>query len=114
MKWYLDEDLALQIAERLRDSGIDAVHTLEVGNAQLPDQAQLRYAAAHGRCLVARNARHFLRLAQDAIGRQEPHAGIVLSPPSLRGFEIGKIVAAIIRLARRYSRGLGPFDILYL
>ena len=114
MKWYLDEDLAPQIAERLRTRGIDAVHTLDVGNAQFSDGEQLRYAAAHQRCLVTRNARHFTLLAREAIARQEPHAGIVLCPPTIRGFEIGKIVAAVARLARQYPRGLGPFDIMYL
>lgn len=77
MKFYLDENLAPQIAARLRTKGVDAVNPLEAGNAQLPDRDQLRYAARAGRCLVTRNVRHFVVLARDAIRRQEPHAGIV-------------------------------------
>ena len=114
MKFYLDEDLAPQIAARLRTKGIDAVSALEVGNVQLPDSNQLRYAGREGRCLVTRNVRHFVVLAQDAIRRQEPHAGIVLCPPSIRGFEIMKITAALTRLARQFPKGLGEFDVLYL
>ena len=114
MKFYLDEDLAPQIAVRLRTKGIDAGSALEVGNTQVSDRDQLRCAAQEGRCLVTRNVRHFVVLAQDAIRRQEPHAGIVLCPPSIRGFEITKITAALTRLARQFPKGLGEFDVLYL
>ncbi len=114
MKFYLDEDLSPQIAERLRKRGINAVSAFEVGNVQLSDREQLAYAAQGGRCLVTRNVRHFILLAQEAIRRQQPHAGIILCPPSIRGFETGAIVAALTRLAKRFPRGLGDYDVLYL
>ena len=114
MKFYLDEDLAPQIAERLRKMRLDAVSTLEVGNAQLSDRDQLRFAAQQGRCLVTRNVRHFVLLAQAAIRHQDPHAGIVLCSPSLRGFEIGKIASALMRLARQFPEDFGPYDVVYL
>ena len=114
MKFYLDEDLAPKIAERLRKMGLDAVSALEVGNAQLSDRDQLRFAAEQGRCLVTRNARHFVLLAHAAIRHQDPHAGIVLCSPSIRGFEIGKIASALMRFARRFPDGLGPYDVVYL
>jgi predicted nuclease of predicted toxin-antitoxin system len=114
VKFYLDEDLTPQIAERLRKRGFDAVSAFEAGNAQISDRQQLTYAARAGRCLVTRNVRHFVILAQDAIRRQEPHAGIILCPPRIRGFEIGAIVDALTRLAKRFPEGLGPYDVLYL
>ena len=114
MKFYLDEDLAPQIAARLRPEAIDAASALEVGNTQLSDRDQLRYAAQEGRGLVSRNVRHFVPLAQEAIRRQEPHAGIVLCPPSIQGFETARIANALIRLARQFPKGLGEFDVLYL
>ncbi len=114
MKLYLDEDLAPQVAGRLRAKGLDAVSALEVGNIQLSDRDQLQYAAGEGRCLVTRNVLHFVILAQDAIRRQEPHAGIILCPPSIRAFEVVKIADALIRLARLFPEGLAEFDVLYL
>jgi predicted nuclease of predicted toxin-antitoxin system len=114
MKFYLDEDLAPQIAERLRKMGLDAVSALEAGNAQLSDRDQLRFAAQQGRCLVTRNVRHFVLLAHAAIRHQDPHAGIVLCSPRLRGFEIGKIASALMRLARQFPEDFGPYDVVYL
>ncbi len=114
MKFHLDEDLSPKVAERLRKRGADAVSALEVGNAQLSDREQLRFAARGGRCLVTRNVRHFAVLARDAIRRNEPHAGIILCPPSIRGYEIAKIVAALVRVSQQYPTGLGEFDVVYL
>jgi predicted nuclease of predicted toxin-antitoxin system len=113
MKFYLDEDLSPQIAERLRKRGIDAVSVFEAGNVQLSDREQLAHAAQGGRCLVTRNVRHFILLAQEAIRRQEPHAGIILCPPSIRGFETGAIVHSLTRVAKQFPRGLGEYDVLY-
>lgn len=114
MKFYLDEDLFPQISERLRKRGIDAVSAFEVGNVQLSDREQLAYAAHKRRCLVTRNVRHFILLAQEAIRRQQPHAGIILCPPCLRGSEIRAIIDGLARLARQFPKGLGEYDVLYL
>ncbi|MBI4609039.1 MAG: DUF5615 family PIN-like protein [Candidatus Rokubacteria bacterium] len=114
MKFYLDEDLSPQIAKRLRKRGIDAVSAFEPGNVQLSDREQLAYAGRAGRCLVTRNVRHFVVLAQDAVRRQEPHAGIILCPPSIRGFETGAIADALTRLTKQFPRGLGGYDVIYL
>lgn len=114
MKFYLDEDLSPQIAVRLRKRGIDAVSAFEAGHIQLSDREQLAHAAQEGRCVVTRNNRHFIVLAQEAIRRQQPHAGIILCPPSIRGFEIRVIVDALMRLAKQFPRGLGEYDVLYL
>lgn len=101
----------LGVWEVIRD---DATSALDVGNVQLSDRAQLRHAASDGRCLVTRNVRHVTQLAGDAVRREEPHAGIVLCPPSLRGSEIGLIAERLAHLAARRPRGLGGYDVLYL
>lgn len=114
MKFYLDEDLSPKIAERLRKKGIDAVSAIEAGNFQLSDREQLACAAGEGRSLVTRNVRHFIVLAQEAIRRQEPHAGIILCPPSIQGFDMKGIADALARVTKQFPGGLGEFDVLYL
>jgi len=114
VKFYLDEDLSPRIAERLRQKGIDAVSASEVGNREISDRDQLLHAAREGRSLVTRNIRHFVQLSKEAVARQEPHAGIILCPPRLRGFEVRAIADALTRLVKRFPKGLGAYDVLYL
>ncbi len=114
MKFYLDEDLSPRIAELLRRRGIHAISACEVGNREMSDREQLLRAAREGRSLVSRNVRHFVQLSKESLARQEPHAGIILCPPSLRGSEVRAIVEALTRVAKRYPKGLGGYDVLYL
>lgn len=72
MKLYLDEDLSPRLAEALRKRGHDVVSSHEVGNDELPDEAQLSYAAKSGRHLVSYNRRDYLVLA-DRWYRQGRH-----------------------------------------
>ncbi|MBI3625346.1 MAG: DUF5615 family PIN-like protein [Candidatus Rokubacteria bacterium] len=114
MKFYLDADLSPRIAELLRKQALDAVSAHELGKLRIPDKDQLAFAAREGRCLVTRDARHFTLLSQEAVRRQSPHAGIIVCPPRIRGFEFGAIADALIRVAERYPGGLGGYDIIYL
>ena len=114
MKFYLDEDLPPAVAGALRRRGIDVQTTMDAGNRHLSDWAQLEYAAKGGRCLVTRNVRDFVSIAQDALRRQAPHAGIVLCPASCRGNEIRRMADALAKVAARYPDGLGEYDILFL
>lgn len=114
MKFYLDEDLAPALAIALRRKGIDAVSAHEVGMLQIPDSEQLAFAGHKGRCIVTRNARHFVILARDAIDRQAPHAGILLVSPRFTGAEIGAIATRLVQIAKMYPKGFGAYDVLYL
>ena len=114
MRLYLDEDLAPAIAEQLRRRGIDAVTAHDVAMTGVSDVAQLDHAASEARALVTRNVRHFRALGNARIRSQTPHAGIILCPASLRGSEYGVIVEALGQLTRRYPKGLGPYDVVFL
>ena len=113
MNFYLDEDFTPKIAVLLRKKGIDTVSAHEVRNIQLSDPEQLAFANHEGRCLVTRNARHFLVLAREAIQRQKPHAGILLCSLRFTGAEIRVLVDRLFQVAKRYPKGLGPYDIFY-
>ena len=106
MKVYLDENLSPGIAEILRTRGLDAVSAHEVGNTQLDDRAQLRYAMAEGRAIVTADVVDFLGLAAEAIWTNTEHAGIILVPSSFRSDDFAAIAQAIEVLGRQYRAGL--------
>lgn len=114
MRFYLDEDIAPTVAVVLRERGLDAVSAHEAGNTRLTDLEQLAFAAREGRCLVTRNARDFREIGREAVRRHQPHAGIILCPPTVRGHDIGRLAAALTRVAERFPQGLGEYDVIYL
>ena len=114
LRFYLDADLSPRIAEALRKRDIDAVSAHDVGKSGLSDKEQLIFAGAQRRCFVTRNREDFITLSRDAIRNHEPHAGIAICASSFTGAEIGRITRAVIRLAERYPRGLGQYDVVYL
>jgi uncharacterized protein DUF5615 len=67
------------LAQRLRDSGHDALAVLdvEVGLGSRSDADVLAWAARNDRCVVTENVSDFARLAALAV----PHAGIVFVSP---------------------------------
>ena len=79
VKLYLDHDISYRIAEQLRAQGYDAVGAWEVGNAELPDQAQLEYAADQRRVLVTFNVQDFVPLYLEWWNAGQHHSGIVTS-----------------------------------
>jgi predicted nuclease of predicted toxin-antitoxin system len=93
VKLYLDHDISYRIAEQLRARGHDAIGAWEVGNAELPDQAQLEYAAGQGRVLVTCNAQDFVPLYLEWWDAGQHHGGIVTSEQ----LEFGEMLRRLLR-----------------
>ena len=83
---YADQDVGLQLVERVRALGHDVVMTREIGMTRASDASQLLMAAQQGRILVTRNRDDFVLLHDAwvrwprAWGTQPPplHAGILV------------------------------------
>ena len=114
MKLYLDEDVPVAIAEALRRAKVDVLTTEEAGNKQSSDTAQLAFAAKAGRCVVTRNVKEFVELAQRAVQQQRPHAGIILISSAYRGNEIRRITEGLLRIIRANASGLEEYGVRYL
>lgn len=106
MTFYLDENLSPHVAEILRGRGLDVVSAHEVGNTQLEDRNQLRYAANEHRAIVTADIADFIELAAEFIAANIEHAGIVLVPPTFRTDEFSAIADAVAKVAREYPDGL--------
>jgi uncharacterized protein with PIN domain len=79
IRFYLDENVANDIAEGLRHRGIDVVTTPEAGNMGLTDEEHLAFALAQNRVIVTQDS-DFLILDSQGL----PHAGIVYYKPQTR------------------------------
>lgn len=55
VRFYLDEDVQVFLAEVLRARGVDALHAYEAGRGGDGDDVQFAFAAAEGRCIVMYN-----------------------------------------------------------
>jgi Domain of unknown function (DUF5615) len=78
-KVYLDENIDVRVAARLRHRGFYATTALAVGLLHVDDRTQLSYAAIHGYCLVTHNLREFEVLHNLFHSSRQSHAGIVIA-----------------------------------
>ena len=78
LRFYLDENLPVEIARQLRARGIDAVTVRDLRRLGDSDSNHLQRAAADNRVLCTFDT-DFLKLALEG----QSHAGIVLGQPEL-------------------------------
>lgn len=76
---YTDEDIYAAIAPALRQAGIDAISTPEVGRRGESDEEQLAWAANESRTIVSFNVADFAALHVSWQQQGLVHAGIVVS-----------------------------------
>ncbi len=94
IRFHLDENVDPDIAEALRNHGIDTTVTNAVGLRSASDLVQLDYARTASRVIITHDT-DFLRLAKTV----HDHAGIVFCRSD--GYSIGKIVLHCISLHRQ-------------
>lgn len=117
MTLLLDEMIGPQVAQELRDRGLDVVALAERSDLRaLPDDAVLDVARDQGRTLVTLNVGDFARLHQQWLAEGRRHAGIVMVTtqafPQNRGF-VGALVSAL-HAAAESSTLPGPGEVGYL
>jgi hypothetical protein len=74
-----DHHYTITIAERLRESGHDAVAVFERGWHDLGDEDLLERCAAEERSLLTNNVGDFVPIAQRWAGEGRTHAGLVFT-----------------------------------
>ena len=93
MKLLLDQGLPRSAALHLRERGVDAVHTGEVGLATAEDSEILRSAAQHGRIVVTLDADFHRLLAMS--GAVNPSV-IRVRIEGLRGEGLARLLGILI------------------
>jgi len=114
VRFYLDEDLSQQIAAIARTHNVDVVSSHECGRDGLPDEEQMKLAAADGRCMVTRNYADYAMLTRTFWELGSPHAGVLLVAPSLANDRFTDIAEALVEYDRSHRQGLLAYQVDYL
>lgn len=110
---YTDEDVTHTLAQVLRWRGYTAQSTLDAGNLELSDEAQLQYATEHGMAILTCNGRDFIPLAQDWYFAGREHAGIIISQQfDCRQF--GDLLRQILQLLDSLTRDEAYNQVIFL
>ena len=91
IKFHLDENVDPDIAQSLRNNGIDVTVTNEVGLVSADDLVQLEFARKERRIIITHDT-DFLRIT----AKTAEHSGILFC--RTEGYSIGKIVLHCISI----------------
>ncbi len=94
IRFHLDENCNLAIADGLRRRGIDVTTTPEAGLLRATDEVQAAYALAECRVIVTQD-RDFLRLNAAGV----PHAGIAYCGKDTKS--IGEMISGLAQMWER-------------
>ena len=76
---YLDEDVNVLIADRVRARDFSAITAVSVGNLGKSDEEQLAFAATNGYASLTHNRTDFEALAQEYLAHEKQHHGLLLA-----------------------------------
>lgn len=99
MRLYLDHDVDVAFAARLRRLGHDALTTREVGRTEALDEQQLVFATHEGRVFFTHNRRDFRRLHRRWTEEGRRHSGIIISSHLL----LDELERRFLRLLTAYT-----------
>lgn len=91
IRFHLDENCDLAIAEGLRRRGVDVTTTPEAGLLEASDQEQLEYSRRENRVIFTQDA-DFLRLHAAGVS----HAGIVYCHQQSRS--VGEMIRGLVMI----------------
>ena len=75
---YLNENIDIRLVGLLSSRGIQAIHTITVGNRNVADEFQMNYAASHDYIVLTHNRWDFRKLHEKWVKQGKHHAGIIV------------------------------------
>ena len=109
MKALLDEQLSDQIAQLLRERGLDVQAIVERTDLpQAPDHEVIETASREDRAVVTNNVKDFRPLAAERIADGRGHAGLILHPATHDRSRdaTGRLADAIEAVMRANPKGI--------
>ncbi len=96
IRFFFDENMPVEVAERLKELGIDTLTTRDLERLGQSDPNQLKFATAVGRVLCTYD-KDYIRMANRGI----EHAGIVFIPGAYRDY--GVLLRYFIEFIKVYT-----------
>jgi hypothetical protein len=98
LRLYIDEDAMSRVLIRgLRSRGLDVTSALTEEKVGQSDDAQLEFAAKHGRVLYTFNVGDFCRLHKKYLNEGKRHSGIVVV--YRQRYTVGEQLRLLLKLA---------------
>lgn len=94
-RFLFDQHVNGRALRRLRERGVDVVHTAEVGLAEADDPDVLAWARSESRLVVTRNDRDFVPLVRAYAANGNDFPGVLFYPTSVRHSDVGAHVRAL-------------------
>lgn len=99
---YIDEDSGdLDLADALRQRGVNVLTTLEVERIRCKDDDQLKWATAQGRVIYTCNRGDFFSLHTEWLVDGRSHAGIIFGQQ--QRFSVGEQLRRLLKLIEAKS-----------
>lgn len=95
LRFLFDVDVHLGACRELRRRGIDVVHAVEAGLAEVADPALLEHAIEEGRIVVTRNYARFVKLSTAYVRQGRSFPGILFYAPSVALADVRAHVLAL-------------------
>jgi len=93
---YLDEDVAILLADLLRSRGIDVTTAREEKMLGKPDEEHFQNACTHQRIIITHNRTDFEQLYSKAIEKSIRHYGIICISRKRDIFNIARRIVALL------------------
>jgi predicted nuclease of predicted toxin-antitoxin system len=78
MKFFLDHDVPDEVNQLLRFWNHDPVRLRDVLPITAPDEKAFEFAQAEQRIIISCNRNHFLKLAREAVSKEQSFAGLIV------------------------------------
>ncbi len=99
IKFYLDEDVNVRLAEALCNKGFDVITTRDAKKLTASDTEQLAFATLNKSTIITSNVSDYARLHYRCLTRKKMHYGIIVTAQ----IPIGETLRRVTNLASDLS-----------
>ena len=94
IRFYLDEDVPVQLAKAMQQRGISVLTTQEAGMSESTDEQQVVFAVTQQRTILTHNKRDFVIIHKTYMEIGKDHRGIIVADRN----KVGELLRRVSKL----------------